>query len=101
MACFLNRRDVDKHVAPAALGLDEAIALHWIEPPHRPQSHLHFSPKKNWDETERDSSVKLAAARWQEVVDVEVGQRLVASAVNRRLPFGGLRSDSFHTYDAQ
>jgi hypothetical protein len=32
---------------------------------------------------------------------VEVGQRLVASAVNRRLPFGGLRSDSFHTYDAQ
>jgi hypothetical protein len=34
VASFLDGRDVDEHLSPAALRLDESIALHWIEPLH-------------------------------------------------------------------
>jgi hypothetical protein len=37
---LLERRDVDEHVLPAAIGLDKSISLGWIKPLHRPHRHV-------------------------------------------------------------
>ena len=42
---LLERRDLDKHVLPATIRLDESITLGWIKPLHRPHCHVSISLK--------------------------------------------------------
>ena len=85
MARFLDRRDMDEHVAAAAVRLDESIALYWIKPLHRPHRHVSISSEKMWS-NERDSAVELAAARWQKAVAERIQRPPLALVVNRPLP---------------
>jgi len=62
---------MDEHVAAAAVRLDESIALYLIKPLDRPHRHV-SRPSEKHVPNERDSSVELAAARWQKAVAVRI-----------------------------